>query len=206
MTDGKAVRIGEAFGFAWTVFRAQWTFWAAVVALISLLGLGLNIAQALIAAVFGGLPLLVAPASLLALLAYIYVQTRLSIGIVAALLKAVDGGRPALAELWGEVDPFWRFLLAYLAFSIMLVIGLWLLVLPGLYVAARFGLYGFAVVDRRAGVIESFQVSSWLSAGHRWPLLGFWLIVFVLNALASLPMGLGLFVTLPLCGLAAARL
>lgn len=116
-----------------------------------------------------------------------------------------DGRAVALRDLL----PDWMTFLSYLAVSILygllVAAGLVLLVVPGIYLAVRYGLVGFLVVDERADVLGSFRRSSELTRGVRWSLFVLGIALLGINLLGALAFGVGLLFTIPLTAFAAAR-
>lgn len=104
--------------------------------------------------------------------------------------------------------PSWIELLDYIAVSLLLgfmvSIGLLLLVIPGLYVAVRYGLAGFLVADHRRDVLGAFHESSELTRGERWNLFLFGLILAGINLLGAMLLGFGLLLTVPISVFAGA--
>lgn len=85
--------------------------------------------------------------------------TRIGLNLVSA--KAFDVGMLFSGGKW-----LVRGFLGYILFTIMLIVGLLLLVVPGIIVLIRFGMYQNAIVDRNMGVIDSLKYSWNLTAGN----------------------------------------
>jgi hypothetical protein len=135
----------------------------------------------------------------------------MGIGIVARLvqvfwslvwirfaLSVYDARGLRLRELVPDSRTYLEFLAVALLYTLLVSVGLFLLVIPGIYLAVRYGLAGFLVADRRADVLDSFRQSSVLTKGVRWRL--FWLMVLLslLNFAGALFLGLGLLITVPM--------
>lgn len=80
----------------------------------------------------------------------------------------------------------------------MVVIGLLLLVVPGVYLSARYALFGFCMAEGETNLMRSFQHSAILSTGTKTYLLWIIAALLVLNALGASLLGIGLFITVPL--------
>lgn len=100
-----------------------------------------------------------------------------------------------------EIVPSGATVLNYIAvwflYALLVSAGLILLVIPGIYLAVRYGLVGFLVADRRTDVLGAFRESSELTRGMRWRLFAFGLVVFLMNLAGAAFFGVGLLVTLP---------
>ena len=60
----------------------------------------------------------------------------------------------------------------------------------------------FIVIDRELGPIEAMKESKRLAHGHKWALLGFVLVLALINLLGVLALGVGLLVSIPVSSLA----
>ncbi len=69
-------------------------------------------------------------------------------------------------------------------------VGLLLLVIPGLLVAVRFSLQAPLVVLEDKGPIEALNESWERTAGHAFPLLGYWTVVWTMSLSFGLSVGL----------------
>jgi hypothetical protein len=189
-------KVGEAVGAGWSLFKQRASFWIGVAAIY----LGVQILLEMIGGLFGSGSLL----GLLWSLASFAVTTWVTLGFVSMVLAAVDGGKPAIEELWMPRPVFWRYLGASLLYTIAVGIGLFLLVIPGIYLIVRFGFWPFVMIDRDASLTDSFTGASAISEGQRWNILFFGLAVLLIVVAGALALFVGLLVALPVTGLASA--
>lgn len=117
-----------------------------------------------------------------------------------------DRGSWARADITGTMRVVPAFTLTKFLYLGAVVLGLALLVVPGLYVAGRYGVWGFVHVRESAGPLGALVRAQELSAGLRWRLLGFGLLATLLNLVGAAVLGLGLLITIPWTILAAARI
>ena len=94
---------------------------------------------------------------------------------------------PSLREFLAEV-PWVTLVLATVAYELLAVLGLLLLVVPGILVVVFLTLYGPAIVVERVGVRAAFRRSAQLVRGHFWRVLSLAAIVLAISE------GLGAFV------------
>lgn len=85
--------------------------------------------------------------------------TRIGLNIVSG--KPFDVGMLFCGGKW-----LLKGLTTYLLFMVMFVVGLILLIVPGIIVLLRFGMYQSAIVDRDMGIIGSLQYSWELTKGN----------------------------------------
>jgi len=125
-----------------------------------------------------------------------------SIGMRNFALKAHD--EPEAVELRDLIHlrGFWRYLGMNLIFTIGFVIGLILLVVPGIILAIGWGFAPYLVVEQGAGPIDSLKRSWELTRGNRWTLFLLGLALIGLNILGFCALVVGLLITLPVSTLA----
>jgi len=66
-------------------------------------------------------------------------------------------------------------------YRIIVGCGLLLLIVPGIYLAIRFSLYSFFIVDTNAGITDSLRYSYRATAHHALRLFGVFTILFLFN-------------------------
>ena len=130
--------------------------------------------------------------------------TLLAIGWIRAALRAHDGKPVDLASLLPDLGEFFSYLLASALFALIVAVGFALLIAPGLLWAARYGFYGFLIIDRKVDPITALRQSAAMTEGKRGPLIAFGLTLLGVNLLGVLAAGVGLFATLPMTAVAAA--
>jgi len=90
---------------------------------------------------------------------------------------------------------------ASILFGLMVVVGLLLLIVPGIYLALRYGQFMHAIVDRDLGVMDAFSYSSSLTSNNRLNLLLLNLLNLGIIIAAVIACGVGLIFALPLAWL-----
>lgn len=125
--------------------------------------------------------------------------------ILRVALAAVDGAPPPGREAFFDHRVATRFLILKLALLPLVLAGLALLVVPGLYAAARLAPSFLVVVGRREGPVEALRISLRLTQGRSGPLLLMSLFLLGLNLLGAAFLGLGLLATVPVSALLCAH-
>jgi len=125
--------------------------------------------------------------------------------ILRVALAAMDGAPPPPRETFFDHRVAWRMLGLKMLLLPLLLIGLALLVLPGLYATARLGPAFFIVARGRAGPLEALRLSAQLTRGSSGRLLVLSLFLLVFNSLGAAFLGLGLLVTVPISVLMGAH-
>jgi uncharacterized membrane protein len=130
------------------------------------------------------------------------ISTLINMGLIAFYLRANDNvEQVTLHALW-HPHPFWKFFAATLLVGIGTVLGLLLLIVPGIIFLMMFLFTTFLVIDRNLGPIEAMKESRRITHGHRWKLFLFSLVVLLVNLLGAIALGVGLLVTIPVTMLA----
>ena len=132
------------------------------------------------------------------------VQIIIGIGLVRIYLKFCDGAKPEFNDLFKFQGFFWRYLGGSLLVALIVAVGILLFVIPGIVWAIMFQFFGFLIIDRNLSVMDSVRQSANLTKTVRWKLLGFGLLLMLINYLGVLVLIVGLFATIPTTMLAHA--
>ena len=116
----------------------------------------------------------------------------LQLGLVRVGLNIVSGKEASIGMLFGQGSKLLRAIIASIVYGLAVMIGLLLLIVPGIYVALRYGQFLTAIVDRDLGIMEAFEYSSSITTNNRMNLFLFWLLAMVAIIIGMIPCGLGL--------------
>lgn len=128
----------------------------------------------------------------------------LSVGTTKILLDFVDKGKGDLSDLYKQYRLFLNYFFATIIYTVVVIVGLILLIVPGVYLALRFSQYSYFIIDKKAGPMEALKLSSQATKGAKWNLAVFALIIVALNVLGALALLVGLLATVPTSMLASA--
>jgi hypothetical protein len=99
----------------------------------------------------------------------------------AAQLKAAEGRRLDFQDLWAVVKQMgWRLLGLYIVTVIIVVVGLFLLIVPGLIFLRRYYLAPYVMIDKNLSIGDALNKSAELSkrnTGAVWGLFGVMLLI-----------------------------
>jgi uncharacterized membrane protein len=187
--------ISDSLNRGWLIFRGK-----------ALLALG-----ALMISIF--VPVLLSVAGLLSEdkgltpffgLAHFIVTLILTSGVIKIYLLLIDGKDATISDFMMELRKVVNFALCYFLVGLIVGIGMLLFIIPGLIWFIQFYFAPYAVIDEGVGPIAALGRSSDLTRGSRWKLLGFALVVMLLNFLGASCFGIGLLVTIPVTLLSTA--
>lgn len=130
------------------------------------------------------------------------VQTFLTIGFIRCLLAAADDQKIEFSTLFSGGDVFLNFLLANLAYSLLCMLGFFLLIIPGIFWAMKYFFVTYLIADRGMGIKEAFVMSGEMTNGYKWKLFCLMSLTGLINIGGALCLGLGLLVTVPWTSLA----
>lgn len=125
----------------------------------------------------------------------------LGLGLTRFGLNLISGMEVKVGQLFGEGRKLLRALGAQILLTLMIALGCLLLIVPGIYLALRFGFCVTAIVDRDLGVIDSFKYSSSITANNRMLLLGLLLLCGLIGVAGLMACGVGLIFAAPMAWL-----
>lgn len=188
--------IKECLSFGWTTFKKRPGFFVGTFLVYALVQIALSIVQNEVPGIVSFLLSMIA-------------STLLYIGLITVYLKAyVDPMAPTLQELW-RPGPFWRYLFGSLLIAGIVIGGLILLIIPGVFFAVAFAFTGYLIIDKDMQPVRALKESARLTKGHRWKLFQLGLVLILISLIGALPLFLGLLVAGPvsmLAGIHAYRL
>jgi uncharacterized membrane protein len=193
----KSVPFGDALSFGWETFRNNVLFLIGVTIAVALINGAVEIADEYGPAQYGYFSFVVGVVEIL-------VNSLMEMGLIAIMLAFKDGRTPEFVDLFNRAPLLFHWIAATFLFVVMVVVGLVFLIVPGIYLALRFGYYGYFIVDEEAGPIEALKKSSDLTEGVRMELFAFFLLLLGLNIAGAAALLVGLLVTVPLSQLAIA--
>jgi uncharacterized membrane protein len=196
--NGHKFSIDEAVGFGWGVAKRNVIFFLLIFVIAAVAS---GIFQGVQDATKEQAPFI----SLLFALAGLFVTTVVSIGFTRISLKFADGETPRFEDLFTGYPLFVNFFFASVLYGLIVIVGLILLIVPGIMWAVRFSQFSYLVVDKGLSPAESLRKSADITQGARWHLVLFALILLGINLLGALALGIGLLWTIPTAMVAAAH-
>jgi hypothetical protein len=190
----ESFRIGDALSFGWEKFKKHFFFLWMILAVTWLISIMFRVLQGGVGkeTVLGGL----------IGLASIVVAIVVDLGLIRMYLDLADGVEGKLEKLFSQYRLFWNYLGAAILYGLMVVLGLILFIVPGIYLGLKYQFFSYLIVDKNLGVIEALKKSAAMTAGMKWKLFGFCLTILGLNLLGAIALGLGLLVTVPMSTMA----
>lgn len=182
--------IRQALNFAWPTFKKRLGLFTAILLTIFCAWVALEIVV-ISGQRFGILLWAVAH------LAFLVFVAGIEVGFLQVCLALRDGREPTFADTFRHLYLGPKFLASQILYLLMVVIGLLLLVIPGVYLSVRYALFGFCMAAGETNLVRSFQQSAILSMGTKTHLLWILVVLLVFNVFGASLLGLGLFITVP---------
>lgn len=191
----------EALQFGWQTVKQNFGFLLTLLLISGVVYYLPSIVQGIVGKVDG---LALSTISLLITIVFWPLQVAVSLGWMKIGLQFVDGKKSTVNDLF----IYWRYLFKYLVgglvYSLIVVGGLILLIVPGIIWSIKFQFWPYFLVDKGLGPIAAIKASGKITQNVKWNLFLFgWLILF-LNLLGALALLVGLLVTVPMSMFAAA--
>lgn len=157
----------------------------------------------------------------------IFIQITVTLGMIRIMMRIIDKEEYSFSDLFQPFSILTTYFVSTLLMALglagimvlfflvifggslpssmtHLILGMLVISIPLIALAIRFYFYSYLIVDRHAGIIESFTESFRITRGQTGYLLLFVLILFGINLLGLLALGIGLFFTIPMSMLALA--
>src|SRR6516225_3265617 len=137
--------------------------------------------------------------SFLALIVELFATFLLQATLVKAVQDIRDGRADlSLGETVSAATPYiWSVAGASILAGLAITVGLFLLIVPGLWLITIWAVIIPAIVIERAGAIDSFGRSRRLVKGHGWHVFGTLVLVFIIQLVVSIVLSL-IFLKLPM--------
>ncbi len=190
-----AFSIHEALRFGWHKTRDH----SALLFQVLLTLFALQVTSAIVDKVLAGTVLGVLASFALAVAGVI-----LGAGFMHIALKLAHSQPAHYHDLVPKAQTVWLYFCTSVVAGLLVFVGIIALIIPGIYLALRFSMARFAVLEG-AHITESLRKSSRLTHGHKWKLLWFFLVLGVINLLGALALAVGLLVTIPVSLIAYAH-
>jgi hypothetical protein len=180
----RSISVFQVLGDAWARFRTRPLFLVSLVILMGAVSMVFQYA----AEAFSTVPL---QQFALGLLSWV-IQTLLTMGVIYIVLRVHDGKTANYGDLWAPVTHFLNYLAASILYVLIVIGGLILLIVPGVYWGLKFFFANYLVIDHGLGPIEALKASSRLTSGAKWQMAGVLFTLLVIGiAVSALSFALG---------------
>lgn len=127
---------------------------------------------------------------------YFAVTSIFGYGVVSIFLKVARKEKFEFEDIFDGFKTYSRAFLSNLFFTLLVVFGLILLLLPGIFLACRLIFVPFLIMDKKHGVKESLKISYYMTKGYFWTIFGMGILSFVVIILGFVLLGFGILISL----------
>ncbi len=121
-------------------------------------------------------------------------------GLFYYFLLKIRGQPAAIGDAFaGFTKAFLPLLVIGIVTSVFVTVGIFCLILPGIYLAVAYSFTSILAVDKRLGFWESMEGSRKVITRNWWRIFGLLLLSIPFILLGALALGVGIFVAMPLC-------
>jgi uncharacterized membrane protein len=126
------------------------------------------------------------------------VQNLLTAGMLYVSLCNLRRESVPFATLFAGFRKFVPLTVVHVVVDALISVGIFLLLIPGIFVALAFGQWPFLIMDRNLGILDSLEGSWKMMKGYKGEFLLLWLVLIAINIVGLIPLGIGLLFTVPL--------
>ncbi|MBI5568880.1 MAG: EI24 domain-containing protein [Desulfomonile tiedjei] len=131
-------------------------------------------------------------------------STIVQAGFFVVALKIKRGGTPEFSDFFTGTEFLLQLVLGSLVSGAFITIGMFFLLLPGIYLAVAYLFMVPLLVDKRMFFWNAMETSRKLITRKWFPIFGFCLLLFGIQIVGALLFGLGLLATIPIAACATA--
>lgn len=193
----KTFSIGESYSRAWAVFKENAFFLIGATLLTMIVS---SFFSYLAEGPYKGIE----PTEGILSLIGLFMRIWLNFNLLVVTIRILDGVKPEWQELFVWRDEMLSYMGASILYFFIIFLGCLLFIIPGLYFAIKYSLYGFLIADKRLGAFDALKKSGEVTSGVKWLLIGFGLVSTGVAFLGVLAFGVGILVALPVISLALA--
>lgn len=135
-------------------------------------------------------------------IASVLLSSLMGIGFIVICLKIYNNEQCSYADLFSGGQYLISYMVASIVQGIMVTIGTFLFIIPGIIIGLATCLFDYALIDENLRPLEAIKRSMDLTKGVKMQLFLFFLVILLLNILGVLCFTIGVFITAPMTTLA----
>ncbi len=128
----------------------------------------------------------------------IVIGTIINLGTINIAVKLSKNEDITYGDLFTKARLFWKYLFASIIYSIIVLLGLILFIIPGIIWSIKYQFFGYFIVEEDINPIESLRASAKITEGLKFYLFIFMIFIIILNVVGVILLGVGLFITIPI--------
>jgi len=130
-------------------------------------------------------------------LIFIIISLVFNLGYMKNLFQTLDGDEPQFSAYGQQAHKIGTYFVASLIYYILVLIGMALLIIPGIYISLRLQFFAQFIVEEDAGIVESLKKSWEITQDQALPLFILLLVIIGITIVGLILFVVGLFVAVP---------
>jgi hypothetical protein len=127
----------------------------------------------------------------------LFVAGPISYGANWVFLKAVRGERIEIVDIFAVFKRnYWNAVVANIVVAVIVIIGIIMLIIPGIIFACRLAFVPYLVVDRQMDVMDALRVSWDMTRGYGWQIFFIGFLAFFIVILGLIFLFVGVFISI----------
>ena len=90
--------------------------------------------------------------------------------LIRISLKFCDSQKVRFSEFFGGIAIFFKFIFSSILYGLAVIVGLVLLIIPGIILGFRLQFYGYLIVEKGLGPLQALNKSFEMTKGYTWQL------------------------------------
>jgi len=113
-------------------------------------------------------------------------------------LRLNKKGEPDFKDIYSAGPYFGKFILAAILYGLLVLAGLILCVIPGIYWAIKYHFFGYFVLEQNMDPLDALKRSGEITKGSMWNLLLLFIIFIGITFVGAILCGIGLLFSTPI--------
>ena len=186
-----------AIKYGWETTKSNLVFLALITAIIFIITEGV---PAYLRDVYEAQPKLL----IVIYIVFFIIQQIFYMGMINITIKVTRNEKPNFSDLFNSFPYLYKYVTASFLYFCMVSIGLLLLIVPGIIWGIKYGFFGYFIVDKDAGILDSLKMSANITFGVKMELFYLSIALIGIIILGMLLFGVGVLVAYPVCMLSIA--
>ncbi|MBT3817491.1 MAG: hypothetical protein HOE80_04525 [Candidatus Magasanikbacteria bacterium] len=127
----------------------------------------------------------------------------LMLGLIYIALAIYNKKETTINDLFRQTEQLGQAIILYIIISLIIIGGFILLIVPGIIWGIKYSQAFYLLVDKKLDWKEALTKSGEITMNKKWGLLGYYIIMTLVNVLGMLAFGVGLLVSIPVTMLAS---
>ncbi len=136
------------------------------------------------------------PIALLGIAYAVFVSGPIGMSADWVFLKAVRREKIEIKDMFSVFERnYWNAVIAGLVKTIIIALGFFMLIVPGIIFACRLAFVNYLVIDEKMEALEALKASWAMTKGHGWTIFGMALLAFLIIIAGLLVLFVGVFIS-----------